>query len=75
MKADTVVDVSGLACPMPIIKLKKGIDTLESGQVIKLLATDRGALNDLPAWSKNAGHTLLKMQQEEKLIKFWIRKK
>ncbi|MEH7495505.1 FAD-dependent oxidoreductase, partial [Neobacillus niacini] len=75
IKADTVVDVSGLACPMPIIKLKKGIDSLESGQVIELLVTDRGALNDLPAWSKNAGHTLLKMEQEEKLIKFWIKKK
>ncbi|MDF2789191.1 MAG: CoA-disulfide reductase [Neobacillus sp.] len=75
IKADTIVDVSGLTCPMPIIKLKKGMDSLESGQVIELLVTDRGALNDLPAWSKNAGHTLFKMEQEEKLIKFWIRKK
>ncbi|MFP7295837.1 CoA-disulfide reductase [Neobacillus niacini] len=72
---DTVVDVSGLTCPMPIIKLKKGIDSLESGQVIELHVTDRGALNDLPAWSSNAGHTLLKTEQEEKLIKFWIKKK
>ncbi|WHX98773.1 CoA-disulfide reductase [Neobacillus sp. DY30] len=75
IKADSVVDVSGLACPMPIIKLKKGMDSLESGQVIELLVTDRGALNDLLAWSKNAGHTLLNMEQEEKLIKFWIKKK
>ena len=36
--------------------------------------TDKGALNDLPAWSKNAGHTLLKTKQEEKVIKFWIEK-
>jgi CoA-disulfide reductase len=75
LSADTVVDVSGLTCPMPIIKLKKGIDSLDSGQVIELHVTDRGALNDLPAWSKNAGHTLLKTEQDENLIKFWIKKK
>jgi CoA-disulfide reductase len=75
INVDSVVDVSGLTCPMPIIKLKKGIDSLESGQVIELHVTDRGALNDLPAWSSNAGHTLLKTEQEEKLIKFWIKKK
>ncbi|MCM3690173.1 CoA-disulfide reductase [Neobacillus niacini] len=75
INVDSVVDVSGLTCPMPVIKLKKGIDSLESGQVIELHVTDRGALNDLPAWSSNAGHTLLKTEQEEKLIKFWIKKK
>ena len=75
IKVATVVDVTGLTCPMPIIKLKKGIESLESGQVIELQVTDRGALNDLPAWSKNAGHTLLKTEQEEKVIKFWIEKK
>ena len=75
VNVDSVVDVSGLTCPMPIIKLKKGIDSLESGQVIELHVTDRGALNDLPAWSSNAGHTLLKTEQEDKLIKFWIKKK
>jgi CoA-disulfide reductase len=75
INVDSILDVSGLTCPMPIVKLKKGIDSLESGQVIELHVTDRGALNDLPAWSKNAGHTLLKTEQEEKLIKFWIKKK
>jgi CoA-disulfide reductase len=74
IEADSVVDVSGLTCPMPIIKLKKGIDSLESGQVIELLVTDRGALNDLPAWSKNAGHSILKTEEDGKVITFWIRK-
>lgn len=75
IKVDSVVDVSGLACPMPIVKLKKGIDSLKSGQVIELHVTDRGALNDLPAWTKNAGHTILNTEQDDKLIKFWIKKK
>lgn len=75
LKVDSLVDVSGLTCPMPIVKLKKGIEVLESGQVLELHVTDKGALNDLPAWSKNAGHTILKMEQDDKLIKFWIKKK
>ncbi|MEH7075950.1 FAD-dependent oxidoreductase [Neobacillus drentensis] len=74
IKVDTVVDLTGLTCPMPIINLKKGMDSLDSGQVIELHVTDRGALNDLPAWSKNAGHTLLKTEQYENIIKFWIAK-
>ena len=75
VKVDSVIDVSGLTCPMPIVKLKKGIDLLESEQVLELHATDKGTLNDLPAWSKNAGHTILKTEQEGSLIKFWIKKK
>jgi CoA-disulfide reductase len=75
INVDSVVDVSGLTCPMPIVKLKKGIELLDSNQVLELRVTDRGALNDLPAWSKNAGHTILKTEQDDKLIKFWIKKK
>ena len=75
MQVDSVIDVSGLTCPMPIVKLKKVIDSLESEQVLELHATDRGTLNDLPAWSKNAGHTIIKTEQEGSLIKFWIKKK
>ncbi|SEN09591.1 CoA-disulfide reductase [Mesobacillus persicus] len=75
VKPDSIVDVAGLTCPMPIIKLKKGIDSLESGQVIELQATDKGALNDLPAWARNAGHTILNTEQDGSLIKFWVKKK
>ncbi|AZU61625.1 CoA-disulfide reductase [Neobacillus mesonae] len=72
IKVDSVIDVRGLTCPIPIIKLKKGLEALKSGQVLELLVTDKGALNDLPAWSKNAGHTILKTEMEKGLIKFWI---
>ena len=72
---DEVVDVTGLTCPMPVVKLKKGIETIESNQILELHATDRGTLNDLPAWSENAGHTILKTEQDGPVIKFWIKKK
>jgi len=74
-EVDSVVDVAGLTCPMPIIKLKKGIDSIGSGQVIELQATDKGALNDLPAWARNAGHIILNTEQDGPLIKFWVQKK
>jgi CoA-disulfide reductase len=72
---DVTLDVVGLACPMPVVKLKKGMDALTSGQVIELQATDRGSLNDIPLWAKNAGHDVLKVDQVDKMIKFWIKKK
>ena len=75
IKADELVDVTGLTCPMPIVKLKKGMDLLESNQILELHATDRGTLSDLPAWSKNAGHTILKTEHDGAVIKFWIKKK
>lgn len=75
VEADRIVDVTGLTCPMPVVKLKKGIDQLESNQVLELHATDRGTLNDIPAWSKNSGHTLVKTEQDGTVIKFWLKKK
>ncbi len=60
---------------MPIVKLKKGIDELQSNQVLELLATDKGILTDLPAWTKKVGHQILKTEQEGSIIKFWIKKK
>ena len=72
---DEVLDVTGLTCPMPIVKLKKGIDGIESNQILERHATDRGTLSDLPAWSQNAGHDILKTEQEGPVIKFWIKKK
>ncbi|WP_338472944.1 CoA-disulfide reductase [Niallia sp. XMNu-256] len=74
IRVDKVVDVTGLTCPMPVVKLKKGIETIESNQVLELDVTDRGTLNDLPAWSKNAGHSLIKTEQDGSVIKFWIKK-
>ena len=50
------LDAKGLACPMPIVKTKKSIDTINSGEVLEVLVTDKGALSDIPAWAKSGGH-------------------
>ncbi|RIW34723.1 hypothetical protein D3H55_09435 [Bacillus salacetis] len=74
MNADKVLDAKGLACPMPIVKTKKAINELESGQVLEVLATDKGAKNDLTAWAKSGGHELIDYKEENDVFTFWIKK-
>ncbi|MGG5254272.1 sulfurtransferase TusA family protein [Neobacillus sp. SM06] len=74
MNSDKIVDAKGLACPMPIVKTKKAIDTLESGQVLEIHATDKGAKKDLAAWTNSTGHELVKTEDENDVFKFWIKK-
>ncbi|AQQ54657.1 sulfurtransferase TusA family protein [Planococcus lenghuensis] len=74
MNADKVLDAKGLACPMPIVKTRKEMKDMESGQVLEIHATDKGAKADLAAWSKSGGHELLETREEGDVLKFWIRK-
>ncbi|SDX71758.1 sulfurtransferase TusA family protein [Paenibacillus sp. CF384] len=74
MNSDKVLDAKGLACPMPIVRTKKSITELESGQVLEVHATDKGAKNDLAAWTKSTGHELLSHAEENGVYKFWIKK-
>lgn len=74
MEAAKICDAKGLACPMPIVKTKKAIAELETGQVLEIHTTDKGAIKDLPAWAKSVGHELLKHAEETGVLKFWIKK-
>ncbi|WP_144510439.1 sulfurtransferase TusA family protein [Bacillus sp. FJAT-22090] len=74
MDADKVLDAKGLACPMPIVKTRKAMDELESGNVLEIHATDKGAKKDLAAWAKSGGHEMLQQEDEQDVLKFWIRK-
>jgi len=74
MNIDKVLDAKGLACPMPIVKTKKAMNELESGQVLEIHVTDKGAKNDLTAWAKSGGHELLNHEEEDQILKFWIKK-
>lgn len=74
MKIDKVLDAKGLACPLPIVKTKKAMTELETGQILEIHTTDKGAKNDLTAWSKTVGHELLSQKEEDGVLKFWIKK-
>ncbi|MGG3281377.1 sulfurtransferase TusA family protein [Paenibacillus solani] len=74
MNSDKVLDAKGLACPMPIVKTKKEMKEMESGQVLEIHTTDQGAKSDLTAWAKSTGNELLEFQEDAGVLKFWIRK-
>jgi tRNA 2-thiouridine synthesizing protein A len=74
MNSTKVLDAKGLACPMPIVKTKKAMTDLESGQILEIHATDKGAKSDLTAWAKSGGHELLDSAEENDVFKFWIKK-
>lgn len=60
---DRELDTRGLNCPLPILKAKKALADMAAGQVLKVLATDPGALRDFQAFCKQTGHELLDAQQ------------
>jgi tRNA 2-thiouridine synthesizing protein A len=74
MESVKILDAKGLACPMPIVKTKKAMNGLQSGDVLEVHATDKGAKNDLSAWAKSKGHELVKHEEENDVFKFWIKK-
>ncbi|ASK61903.1 hypothetical protein CFK37_06885 [Virgibacillus phasianinus] len=74
MNTAKVLDAKGLACPMPIVKTKKAIAEVNSGEVLEVHTTDKGAKSDLAAWAKSGGHELLKETEEDGVLKFWIKK-
>ncbi len=74
MKNDKVLDVKGLSCPMPIVKTKKTIDGMESGQILEIHATDKGSKKDLAAWVEATGHEMLHQEDDGTILKYWIQK-
>ncbi len=68
MNVKQVLDVKGLACPMPIVKTKKAMETLQSGEVLEVHVTDKGAIKDIPAWSQTGGHEVLKHTVKKKMM-------
>ena len=72
---DKVLDARGLLCPMPIVKAGKEIRSLDEGQILKIIATDRGAIADFPAWADDTDNELLEWSEEsDGSLVFFIRK-
>lgn len=74
ISADEVVDARDLMCPMPVLAATKAMRFLEPGQVLKVLATDKGALSDIPAWAEDTDNELLSSGTEDGVLVFYIRK-
>lgn len=74
IKSNVMLDVKGLACPMPIVKTKKAMTQLESGQVLEIQATDKGSKADMKAWAESSGHQYLGTVEEGEILKHYLRK-
>ncbi len=72
--ADLVLDARSLQCPMPIVKAKKAIDSLQPGQVLEIQATDPGSRADIAAWSRSTGHELLSASEAGGVFTYTVRK-
>lgn len=62
MQIDKEIDTRGLNCPLPILKAKKALAELDSGQLLKVVATDTGSLRDFQAFAKQTGNELVEQQ-------------
>ena len=75
MQFDKELDARGLNCPLPILRTKKALTDMASGQVLKVLATDPGAVKDFAAFSRQTGHPLLASEAVDKEFVFFMKKK
>lgn len=62
MQIDKEIDARGLNCPVPLMKAKKALGEMTSGQVLRIVATDSGSMRDMLAYAKQAGHEMLEQQ-------------
>lgn len=74
IKADVKLNLEGLLCPIPVVKVSQAIKNLPAGGVLEATATDPGVLADIPAWTKSTGNEVLSMERQGKVITFLIKK-
>jgi tRNA 2-thiouridine synthesizing protein A len=74
MNHDKEFDASGLACPLPIVKTKKSLADMASGQVLRVIATDPGSVADMAAFAEATGNTLVSSGQEAGKYVFLVKK-
>lgn len=73
--ADQTLDCRGLSCPMPLLKTKKAIGNMKSGQILEILGTDPGTKNDLPGFANKAGHAYLGEKDDAGFTRMYIKVK
>ncbi len=74
MKADQSLDCMGLYCPIPIVKTAERFKQLKRGEVLEVVADDKGIKLDMPAWCEATGHEFLGMEEESGEIRVYVKK-
>jgi len=75
MHFDKELDARGLNCPLPILRAKKALNDMQSGQVLRILATDPGSVKDFQAFAKQTGNDLLSQAEANKEFTFFLKRK
>lgn len=75
MQVDQELDVQGLKCPLPILRTKKMLAQMETGRVLRVLATDPASVDDFAAFARQTGNTLLAQNAAEGVFEFFLRRK
>lgn len=70
----TTLDAKGMNCPLPILKAKKALKDVASGNTLKVLSTDPGSVKDFEAFCRSTGHELLESGKEDGVFTFLIKK-
>jgi rhodanese-related sulfurtransferase/TusA-related sulfurtransferase len=74
IKTNRIVDCEGLACPMPVVKTKKAMEEIRSGEVLEVRATDKGSVADLQSWASRTGHQYIGLKEEDGVFRHFLRK-
>ncbi len=74
MKADVTLDCVGLYCPMPIIQTKAKMAELKAGEVLEVVADDKGIEADMPAWCRSTGNEFLGSEEEDGEYRVYVKK-
>ncbi len=75
MHIDKEIDTSGLNCPLPILKAKKALNEMSSGQVLKVIATDPGSWRDFEAFARQTGHGLVMQEKTDTAFVFALQRR
>jgi tRNA 2-thiouridine synthesizing protein A len=75
IKFNLEVDAVGMNCPLPILRTKKALATMQSGEILKVKATDAGAAHDFPAFAKQTGNELLSSATEGDVLVFFLKRR
>lgn len=70
----SIIDAKGLACPLPVIRTKKGLAAVDIGQVVEVLCTDPGSVADFKAFANATGHELLASEQNGNVYRFLLKR-
>lgn len=74
IQTNHVVMCEGMACPMPVVKTKKGMEEIQSGEVLEVRATDKGSVADLQSWSSRTGHQYIGLKEKDGVFHHYLRK-